>query len=565
MGAYDRIANPMAGPGAYTNPAMLAACKTVAAIEGRDISDVYCYQGSFNVGYAPSAGTHDKADCLDIKPSTWNNRTAKKVGIASFRRTTAQGFSLEHDHMVRIGTSGAAWLADAQEEAYVARRSNGLGDLSHYDTSYCPKYRDVRHISGPSSRKYIATKETWGWAEAGCHGSTAGDAPLHVKTRAKGYVLSNIAGRVRCNGSEYFVTTGCTFYNVANFEPYVAPAPAPTSVAYYVKGAFALGHQDPSATSRRVGEPRLWGALTPIAKTTTVNGALWGWYDPADSEGRWYLIANLTKTKPTSKIEKIDTLTIGSYNVAAQAAGHASTYPKRAPLSARHMVVDAPCDVWGVVEYGSASAKHANGKTYLQISDEARKALSSDLVRMPHGTDWRYLLRRESATDYMTDSGKAVTLTTHVDANGTQVVMGGIWKNDVKHLIAVTHLDVNSTESQYTSQARELMLVVEEHRKAINVAPWNVTIVGDFNVTSSVVDAVLASWGFVSLAVDADETYNAGHRTTNRWEDVWTDGPHRDKIYVFEGSGELWHQRRDATAADHNPVDGARASYGTRL
>ena len=340
--------------------------------------------------------------------------------------------------------------------------------------------------------------------------------------------------------------------------------PAPTYTDYYVLAAEARGHQDPSATSRRVGNVKPWGTKLRVLKHTTVNGALWGWVQPTGYEGRWYLVANLSLSKPTSRIAKLGTITVGEYNVAAQASGHASTYPTRAPLSAKRMV-DGGADVIGAVEYGSATAEHANGKTYLQISDDARKAASDgNLLRIAHGEDWRHLLRRADTTDYVDNSGRSWTLPTRVDANGTQVVAAAVVQNgiDVMNGFVLTHFDVNSTAAQLKAQALETLKVGEAWRRLIGIRPWNMTYLMDENDTGSTVAAVFSSWGFVSASTQPGAV-GGQYRTTNSWENELTVGPQRDSTFVWEGSAEGWQQWLDAGAADHNYNQTVRAIYGT--
>lgn len=345
-----------------------------------------------------------------------------------------------------------------------------------------------------------------------------------------------------------------------------AQQPPPTTT-YYVKGPFALGHQDPTARSRRIGSSKVWGTALKILKTTTVDGALWGWVDGSTIEGRWYLMSNLSKTKPTSKIEKIGEIGVGTYNVAAQAKGHADTYPVRAPLSAKNMADThvAGIDVWGVQEYGSGTTVNtATGKTYLQLSDLARYAANPKFVRYPHGAKWRYLLGFTDTVQYAENTGKSVTLPTRVDTDGTQITLAGVWKNDVRHLLVTVHFDVNSTTAQLAAQARETLAVVDQHRREVFPAAWwNTIITGDFNDTGTTVASVFAKWGLVPLASDALDTLDADKRTTNSWTNTLTVGPRRDDIYVSEGSGIKWRRGLDGVASDHDEQHGTRASYGT--
>jgi hypothetical protein len=555
MGQYDRIKSPYGG-GTYTNSGMVNLVKTYCAIKGISLKQFYVMQGSFNTTVKASAGTHDKADCMDAVDSV-DEKWLKKIGAFAWARTRAQGFT-PHVHFGRMYSTKMAWLATAQDKAYRAHKSNGLGNLSHTDTSWCPRYRSVKHISGPSTRKYVATKETWGYSQAGCHSDK--DKDLKIKTRAKGYVLGNIAGRVQANGSDYFVTTGGTFYNVSNFTPYVAPPKAPKVTTYYVRGPFAIGHKTASAAAPKVGTPKPWGSELNISKTSTVNGAKWG-YATVGGVGRWYLMANLTSAKPTKEVKKIGTLTIGGYNTAAQASGHEDTYRSRSLLSAKH-IADSGADVFLVCEYGSGTTEIVKGKTFLSVSDASLKEASKgDMARVSRGGNWRYVLYRKSTTDYIANTGKLVTLPTKADSDGNQIAMAIISKNGVKHLVCAYHFDVDASTATKKKQAVDTLKAVEKYRHEKAIYPWNVSIGGDSNDSTGSVEAVFATWGFKPLA-ESPYHVNALKRTTNHWKDEWTTGPRLDDIYVPEGTGESWRQIRDAKASDHNPHWGVRASYG---
>lgn len=554
MGQYTKIRSPFAGPGTYTNPGMVALIKTYCAIKGIPWARFWLTQGSFNTTVAASAGTHDEADCIDTLDSV-DEALFKRIGGNAQQRTRAQGF-VPHTHMVRMFSTAMAWLAEAQDEAYRKYQSNGLGNLSHKDTSWCPRYRGVKHLAGPSTKQYVATKETWGYSQAGCHADK--DADLRKTTRAKGWVLGNIAGKVHANGSDYWVTTSGTFYNTANFTTYTPP---PEGTMYYVRAAAVTGHASTSAASAVVGGVKVWGTALKVLRTKTVNGARWGWVDPSDGAGRWYLLAHLSQTKPTTRVGRVGDLRVGEYNVAAQASGHAGTYPKRAPLSAARMVA-AGADVIGVVEYGSGSTRHADGRTFLEISDEARQTASGgNLLRVAHGEKWRHILRRKDTTTYHPNSGASTTLHTRVDDDGTQVVAAATVHKatNIRTGLVCFHFDVNSTPAQLKAQAVETLVWGEAWRREQGIQPWNITYVGDHNDIGSTVRAVFATWGFLPAA----RGEVAGkYRTTNSWEPVLTVGPRRDDIFVPEGAAEDWTQWLDAVAADHNYNQAVRAVYG---
>lgn len=216
-----RISSPYPGPGDYTNPRMKALMKTYSAIKQQTTTpsgySLYCYQGSYNTTVAASAGTHNKADCLDLAP-TFDTNLGKKIGFFGEIRETWQGDWIRHVHGVRIGTHDAAWLADAQEEAYIDHKSIGLGSMTDHN-AWAPKYRNVVHLAGPNTVQYHTTKETIGWSIPGCHGSNSDDVANYKRVvRPAGYVFSGRAGKVRANGSDYLVTPHGTFYNMANLS-----------------------------------------------------------------------------------------------------------------------------------------------------------------------------------------------------------------------------------------------------------------------------------------------------------------------------------------------------------
>lgn len=95
-------------------------------------------QGAFVTGTAASAGTHDKAGCLDIR--TWNLtnderfvaiREARRLMAAAWYRHPGQNFD-PHIHWVLIGDQPMASLAAAQVDMY-RKGFNGLGWYEHKD------------------------------------------------------------------------------------------------------------------------------------------------------------------------------------------------------------------------------------------------------------------------------------------------------------------------------------------------------------------------------------------------------------------------------------------------
>jgi hypothetical protein len=511
-------------------------------------------QGSWHLGTEQSAGTHDKSGvadltAADVKDKMWVLRC---LGFPGWWRRSWEGNWADHLHILTNGDPGMASLALTQNKAYLDGY-NGLGSgYAAKDPFPRPAQPDVIFIQGAVKQRWVAIRDTQGK-------TSAGGAPKDGAYRTTGWTWpeANVA-TVKVGDTAWLVSPHGTFYRKDDFKAYVPPA---TGVPYYVAGPFAFGHQTQSARSPKVGSAKAWGTKILISKTQTVQGALWG-YATIEGVGRWYLLRNFSKTPPTSKIEKIGELSVGAYNVAAQATGHSGTYPTRAPLSAQHMV-DTGVDIWGVTEYGSGTTE-LNGKTYLTISDEARKAASGgNLVRTAHGAKWRYLLYREDTIDYEPNSGGSWTLPTHVDTDGTQITQAVYWKHDVKHLVCVVHFDVNSTITQLRAQMRETLDSVEVIRVRNGVRPWNVTIVGDTNCSTEDVRQVAAAWGFIDLADESPIHEHAEMRTFNYWKNEWLLGKRIDVILVPEGSAVSWETNQDGVASDHNAIHGVRAVYGT--
>lgn len=90
-------------------------------------------QGGYNAGgVAASAGTHDR-DALDLRARDLNNNqrlrgllSTRRVGFAAWLRTRAQGFEVDHFHLVPIDGDLSAG-ARAQVTAYKNGR-NGLAN-----------------------------------------------------------------------------------------------------------------------------------------------------------------------------------------------------------------------------------------------------------------------------------------------------------------------------------------------------------------------------------------------------------------------------------------------------
>lgn len=111
---------------------MLAEAERLANLEDPSIGRFKLTQGSFSHGVSASAGTHDGPGAFDMYTKGYSGEQKKiiglalrRVGFASWLRTTDQGNWGEHWHGIAIGTKGLPSLAASQVESYLDGR-NGL-------------------------------------------------------------------------------------------------------------------------------------------------------------------------------------------------------------------------------------------------------------------------------------------------------------------------------------------------------------------------------------------------------------------------------------------------------
>ena len=101
-------------------------------------------QGSYNVGVAASAGTHDGGGVVDVwVPSLDADVVVKQLrmdGFAAWHRRPSQGPWGHHIHAVAIGDHQLAPLAAQQVVAY-RKGFNGLGHLGMAGKDDGPKVR----------------------------------------------------------------------------------------------------------------------------------------------------------------------------------------------------------------------------------------------------------------------------------------------------------------------------------------------------------------------------------------------------------------------------------------
>lgn len=87
-------------------------------------------QGSYNKGVGASAGTHDGAGVIDLKPWDWQNkvRVLRELGFAAWYRPYRKGVWPAHIHAVLLGNEKASPLAKQQMTAYRNGRDGLAGN-----------------------------------------------------------------------------------------------------------------------------------------------------------------------------------------------------------------------------------------------------------------------------------------------------------------------------------------------------------------------------------------------------------------------------------------------------
>jgi hypothetical protein len=113
--AYDRVSLD----GHTVNKRTLAAFRTAEArLKGDD--DWTVFQGSYNSGVGPSAGTHDGGGAIDVSPFNWKARTRalRAVGFCAWHRPELPGVWGEHIHAILRGDREMSLAAHEQVVQY---------------------------------------------------------------------------------------------------------------------------------------------------------------------------------------------------------------------------------------------------------------------------------------------------------------------------------------------------------------------------------------------------------------------------------------------------------------
>jgi hypothetical protein len=293
MGEYSKVKSPYDG-GTFTNPGMVDLIRTYCKIRGYpSVKSITVIQGSFTDLVPESMHTHSKADALDLSEfdAKTKDKIFRSIGGAIWHR--AAGFKTRHCHLARMYSTKMFSLTAAQERAYRAHGSDGLGDLSHKDTEWQPRYRGVKHLSGPEPGQWIARTPTPGYSVAGT--DPVNDKDLIKVKREKGFVLSGIAGQVRSQGKTYLVATkgkdDMTFYlrsDFSRFVPnFVALAQTMVTTKGGVHGREAPGLAGvPDKAGIKIRPKGFHIKVTGFVKTS--EGVFW-----SSNHGTWYAGASL--------------------------------------------------------------------------------------------------------------------------------------------------------------------------------------------------------------------------------------------------------------------------------
>lgn len=310
-----KIENPFGGPAKWVTEGLAEALYTYCAIKGIQPWQLYVIQGSNNVGVIASAGTHNGNSCIDTA-DTVDDALLKKIGVVSWERVYPFD---PHSHMVLMFAEGLAWLASQQEKTYREKRSNGLGSLNQYDSSWCPRYRSVRHVQGPARYKGIkreAIRQTYAYSQAGC--DPKNDKDLVKKTLKKGAVVTDIVGRVECQSKDYYVTKDASFILVTDLGAYAGDkVTIKPDKNIYVTTTATVGYERPDTSS---------GAKVRVLKGAKITGngqAKTTRTFVRNTQGFWFLRADLDVKKtpapkppaPKPPAKKIDGLRVGTLNL----------------------------------------------------------------------------------------------------------------------------------------------------------------------------------------------------------------------------------------------------------
>lgn len=213
---FDNLPSPFRGGGPRRlSRKMIHGVHAIEVLLDRPRNSMYCAQGSWNRGYAPSAGTHDKSGVADWYCRGFEDdvvKAGRKIGMIGYHRDEARGGFVgddEHVHMITHGDPGMGDYALLQDRTYMKDRDGlGAGAAAGPDQEWAPRDRTVTLNIGAWTGEWAVTAATYGYSQA------SKDADLRRKRRAPGFVIRNQLCTVTTgNGRLYVVTDNGTFYD----------------------------------------------------------------------------------------------------------------------------------------------------------------------------------------------------------------------------------------------------------------------------------------------------------------------------------------------------------------
>lgn len=213
MGNYDNLKSPFRGGGQRRlSRKMIEGNHAAEVILDRPRNSLYIAQGSWNIGYKPSAGTHDKSGVEDIYDDDLDDlvKVLRKLGFPGYHRTEEQGFD-PHAHVITYGDPGMGSYAKLQQKAYLLDR-NGLGRDAKAgpDTEWAPVNRDVKFkvadAAHPIGDWKVKRQGMWSFSQA-----TQQDKH-RLKHRSKGFEITTHLCTVKVRNTVFVVTDSGAFY-----------------------------------------------------------------------------------------------------------------------------------------------------------------------------------------------------------------------------------------------------------------------------------------------------------------------------------------------------------------
>lgn len=213
MGSYDKMKSPFrAGGTRYLSRKMVEGNHAAEVILDRPRNSLYIAQGSWNVGYKPSAGTHDKSGVEDVYDDELDElvKALRKLGFPGYHRTREQGFD-PHAHVITYGDPGMGSYARLQQKAYLLDR-NGLGKDAKAgpDTEWAPYNRNVKFKvatdTDPIGDWKVKRSSMYSFSQA------TQQEKYRLKRREKGFSITTHLCTVKVGNTPFVVTDSGAFY-----------------------------------------------------------------------------------------------------------------------------------------------------------------------------------------------------------------------------------------------------------------------------------------------------------------------------------------------------------------